>query len=127
MLDWIPITLYTDVHYYMLGMIALLILLHSFKCDVRDQAIISFFKNFCFFFAVLFLLYIGPRHIITDNEDGMVTPYRDLNIFAEKLTELMNDEQLRSRMGEKGCVNIDRFDIAAVMRQWQKLFRQIAS
>lgn len=69
----------------------------------------------------------GPRHIITDNEDGMVTPYRDLNIFAEKLTELMNDEQLRSRMGGKGCVNIDRFNIAAVMRQWQKLFRQTAS
>ncbi|MBD8016994.1 glycosyltransferase family 4 protein [Kaistella pullorum] len=67
----------------------------------------------------------GPRHIITDGEDGIVVPYKNLDIFTQKLEQLMTDENLRQKMGAKGRENVQRFAIDKVMQQWRTLFAQV--
>ena len=61
--DWIPVEYYTAVQFWLLLIIALVILFHSFRYDVRDPQSIHFFNTFGWIFVVLFTLYIGQRQI----------------------------------------------------------------
>lgn len=63
MFDWIPVTVYTDVQYYLLLLVALMILMHSFQYDVRNHSSIQFFKTFGVIFTIWFTLYMGQRQI----------------------------------------------------------------
>src|SRR5690606_36227667 len=67
----------------------------------------------------------GPRHIVTDGEDGFIVPYKNLDIFTQKLEQLMTDENLRRKMGAKGRENVQRFNIDKIMQQWQYLFKEV--
>lgn len=67
----------------------------------------------------------GPRHIVTNGEDGFIVPYKNLDIFTQKLEKLMTDENLRRKMGDKGRENVQRFNIDTVMQQWRTLFEQV--
>lgn len=67
----------------------------------------------------------GPSRILTDEEDSFLVPYKNVDIFAEKLRYLMENENLRQRMGRKGIENIQRFDIEKVMHQWKDLFNSL--
>ena len=64
----------------------------------------------------------GPKHILTNNEDSFLVPYKNLDIFVEKLKKLMQNENLLQEMGEKGLRNVRRFSIEKVMHQWKDLF-----
>lgn len=64
----------------------------------------------------------GPKFIIKNDEDSFLIPYKNLDIFTAKLKELMQNEHLRQKMGEKGPENVQRFDIENVMSQWKILF-----
>ena len=67
----------------------------------------------------------GPRSIITEGEDGfLVNPY-DVDSFAERLVQLMNDNELRYKMGEKGQKKSQLYQIDSVGRQWKQLFDEI--
>ncbi len=67
----------------------------------------------------------GPRHIVTDGEDGFIVPYKNLDIFTQKLEQLMTDENLRQQMGAKGRENAQRFHIDKVMQLWRNLFEKV--
>ena len=67
----------------------------------------------------------GPNRILTDNEDSFLIPYKNLDIFVEKLKELMQNENLRQTMGQKGLKNVQRFSIDKVMQQWKDLFTNL--
>ncbi|MBP0612948.1 glycosyltransferase family 4 protein [Chryseobacterium sp. cx-311] len=67
----------------------------------------------------------GPRHIVSNGSDGIITPYRNLDIFAEQLGSLMRDEQLRTRLGKSASDNVRRFGISSVMKQWKELFEDL--
>lgn len=64
----------------------------------------------------------GPRNILTDTQDGFLVPYKKIDIFAERLQELMNDEVLRTNMGNVAVENITRFSLENVMQKWKQLF-----
>lgn len=67
----------------------------------------------------------GPRSIITEGEDGfLIDPY-DVDSFAESLVQLMNDNELRYKMGEKGQRKSQLYQIDSVGRQWKQLFDEI--
>ena len=67
----------------------------------------------------------GPRSIITEGEDGfLVNPY-DVDSFAERLVQLINDNELRNKMGEKGHRESQLYQIDSVGRQWKQLFDEI--
>lgn len=67
----------------------------------------------------------GPRHILTDCQDSFLIPYKNLDIFTEKLRYLMEDENFRERMGAKGLENINYLSIGKVMRLWKDLFTSL--
>lgn len=65
----------------------------------------------------------GPKDVIHDGVDGFLVPEGDVEGFAEKLAELMNDDGLRRRMGAEALRASDRFDEEKIMNQWTELFR----
>ena len=67
----------------------------------------------------------GPKHILTNEEDSFLVPYKNLDIFTEKLKLLMIDVELRKKMGTKGITNVQRFSIDKVMHQWKELFNSL--
>ena len=64
----------------------------------------------------------GVREIIDDGEDGFLVPPGNLRDFAEKLSTLMGDEQLRDTMGERAADNIQRYSTDEIVRRWEELF-----
>lgn len=67
----------------------------------------------------------GPRNILTDGEDSFLIPDKNIAIFAEKLRILMQNENLRSEMGDKGIQNVERFSLENVMQEWITLFNAL--
>ena len=64
----------------------------------------------------------GPRSIITDGEDGVLVGNGNVKLFAEAMARLMNDAEVRKNMGKRAAVNVQRFSMEAVARQWKNLF-----
>ena len=77
--------------------------------------------------AVSYACSSGPRDIITDGEDGFLVPLYDEAIFAERLSTLMRDEALRTRMGKAAEVASHRYDLEVIMPQWLTLFNTLSS
>ncbi len=69
----------------------------------------------------------GPRNILKNHEDSFLTPDRNIPIFAENLTILMDNENLRKTMGAQGIFNVKRFDLKKVMKLWTDLFLLLTS
>lgn len=67
----------------------------------------------------------GPRSIITDGEEGFLIPAFDVEMFANRLMRLMNNESLRKKMGEKGQIKSQQYHIDTIGKQWQKLFDEL--
>lgn len=68
----------------------------------------------------------GPSDIITDGVDGFLIKNRSINEFAEKVCLLMEDVELRKRMGKAGIIASQRYSADMIMPLWQSLFEQLA-
>ena len=77
--------------------------------------------------AVSYACSSGPRDIITDGEDGFLVPLYDEATFAKRLSTLMRDEALRTRMGKAAEVASHRYDLEVIMPQWLELFSTLSS
>ena len=77
--------------------------------------------------AVSYACSSGPRDIITDGEDGFLVPLYDEATFAERLSILLRDEELRTRMGKAAEVASHRYDLEVIMPQWLELFSTLSS
>lgn len=64
----------------------------------------------------------GPRNIIKDGEDGYLIDYLNTQALADGICKLIEDEDLRKKMGSKGRTNVLRFSREHVMQQWVDLF-----
>lgn len=69
----------------------------------------------------------GPREIIRDGEDGLLVPVGDTAAVAAALLRLVEDEDLRLRMGAAAVRNSRRFDPAVVTKQYETLFAELAA
>lgn len=67
----------------------------------------------------------GPKSIIQDGEDGFLIPSGAQSDFANKLRLLIENEDLRHKMGAKARINADRFSLDNVMQQWLTLFETL--
>lgn len=70
---------------------------------------------------VSFEIYGNIQEIITDGEDGFIVPNDDLDAFAEKLEELIDNEDLREQMGEKAITSMERFEMNKIVDKWEEL------
>ena len=67
----------------------------------------------------------GPRNIINNNFDGFLIENYNQELFAEKLSDLMNSEVLLMKMQENAAINVNKFKKEIVMKQWNDLFVNI--
>ena len=67
----------------------------------------------------------GPRNIIRNGEDGLLVDYLNPQALADGICQLIEDEDLRHRLGAKAKENIKRFSEESVMTQWEELFHSL--
>ena len=77
--------------------------------------------------CVSFACPCGPKDIINDGIDGLLVPNGDIATLADKICYLIENEEVRIRMGQKAKENIKRFSEENVMKQWQTLFDDLLS
>ncbi len=65
--------------------------------------------------------------LITNGENGFVVPVRDASALAEKVTLLIESEELRKKFGSKvRQVAIDHLDIEICARRHAEFYRMLA-
>lgn len=69
----------------------------------------------------------GPAEIITDGVDGFLIKDRNVEAFADKVCQLIEDEALRKKMGEAGVLSSKRFSADIIMPQWKTLFESLVN
>ena len=74
---------------------------------------------------VSFTCKCGPRDVVTDGVDGILVEEGDVRGLAKALKRLMDDRELRRKMGEAAYKASDRFDEEMIMRQWLQLFEEL--
>ena len=67
----------------------------------------------------------GPASIITDGEDGFLIKDRNVERLAKRVCQLIEDMDMRRRMGEAAICSSQRFAAAHVMPKWKELFESI--
>ena len=67
----------------------------------------------------------GPADIISDGIDGFLIKDRDVNLFAEKVCLLMDNPDLRKKMGQAGILSSQRYKADNIMPLWKELFEQL--
>ncbi len=68
----------------------------------------------------------GPANIITDGVDGFLIRERDIKYYANKVCQLIADQNLRNKMGKAGVLSSQRFKASNIMPQWIQLFNQLS-
>lgn len=67
----------------------------------------------------------GPRSIIKDNQCGYLIENGDNNLFAEKLCNLIESQQLREQFSNAAIERAKHFNIDDIMEQWRSLFESL--
>ena len=67
----------------------------------------------------------GPADIISDGVDGFLIKNRNVETFAECVCQLIEDEDLRIRMGHAGILSSKRYRSEVIMQRWVNLFEQL--
>jgi glycosyltransferase involved in cell wall biosynthesis len=69
----------------------------------------------------------GPADIICNKEDGFLVPNGNVTELAEKIIYLIENEDIRQKMGRAAKKNVKRFLPEKIIVQWDKLFTQLLS
>jgi glycosyltransferase involved in cell wall biosynthesis len=72
--------------------------------------------------AVSFACPSGPKDIIRDGEDGLLVSNGNVQEMAEKICYLIENETIRKEMGRKARIQVERFRVEKIMKQWEQLF-----
>jgi len=67
----------------------------------------------------------GPRDIIRDGENGFLIEGRDRVEMSRKIIELIENEELRKRMGRKSVEYSETFSREKIMSKWIDLFNRL--
>lgn len=68
----------------------------------------------------------GPGDIISDGVDGFLIPELDIQKMEEKLKKLMEDENLRIKMGKKAKEKAQKYSAPKIVQNWDNLFKELA-
>ncbi len=69
----------------------------------------------------------GPSEIINDAVDGFLVPNGNIKLFAEKIIELIEQQDVRLSMGKNAKENVKRYLPKNIMPQWDMLFRDLVN
>jgi len=65
----------------------------------------------------------GPSSIIEDEKNGFLIPCFNMELFTEKVIELIENETLRKQMGKNAKESVQRFELEKIMNRWISLFK----
>ncbi|MCV9930881.1 glycosyltransferase family 4 protein [Flavobacterium sp. LS1R47] len=68
---------------------------------------------------------VGPRAIIQNNENGFLIEDGNKDSFVDKLCLLIEDKNLRIKMGKKAIKSIEKYDLDTIMNQWKVLLDSV--
>lgn len=68
---------------------------------------------------------IGPKAIIKNKINGFLIEDGNKDSFVEKLSLLIEDENLRIKMAQEAIKSIEKYDLETIMNQWKTLFESI--
>lgn len=74
---------------------------------------------------VTFNNYGAASEIIDDQINGCLIPPFNLKTYAERLSELMNNQILRETMSKAAIEKVETFSVGKVVDQWENLFNQV--
>ena len=67
----------------------------------------------------------GIDDIIINNENGFIVPQDDLKGMAKHISQLLNDNELRVKMGNKAKELTSRFTSEKICNQWRILIKEV--
>lgn len=68
----------------------------------------------------------GPRDIITDGLDGLLVDNGNIDELANKICYLIENDDLRKKMGSRARISVERFEADNIMGQWKDLFEKLS-
>lgn len=68
---------------------------------------------------------VGPRALIQHESNGFLIPDGDSEGFAMALQQLIENSDLRVKMGKEALLSVQQYRLDKVMPQWVRLFSQI--
>jgi len=68
----------------------------------------------------------GPTDIIENGNDGFLIENGNIKAFAAKINLLIEDENLRGKLGHNAKENVRRFLPENIVQQWDVLFKSLA-
>jgi glycosyltransferase involved in cell wall biosynthesis len=68
----------------------------------------------------------GPADIITEGKDGFLIEGRDINAYADKVCLLIENVELRQKMGQAAIISSKRYDKSCIMHRWETLFEELS-
>ena len=66
----------------------------------------------------------GPADIIKNGIDGFLVENRNIGVFANRVCLLIEDEQLRKKMGKTGVQSAQRYKAENIMPLWNCFFSE---
>jgi len=69
----------------------------------------------------------GPKDIISDGENGFLIPAGNIELFAEKISLLIESEALRQTMGKSARQMSFDYQEDKIMNRWIQLFNKVTS
>lgn len=75
--------------------------------------------------CVSFDCHWGPRDVITNQVDGLIVENGNIEALARGICELIENTEMRIRMGTNARENAKAYLPAKIVAQWDKLFREL--
>ena len=69
----------------------------------------------------------GPRDVISDGQNGFLVPEGDEKALAYRICQLIEDNELRKRMGAAAFERAKDFSIERIIEMWMSLFEELTS
>ncbi len=67
----------------------------------------------------------GPKELITEGVDGFLVAVNDEKAMADRICQLIEDEELRKKMGAAAKEKTTRYHIDNITKQWMDLFEEL--
>ena len=67
----------------------------------------------------------GPRDIIDDGKNGLLVENGNIEMLAEKICYLIENDEIRRKMGQQARIDVERFKIEQIAEQWKQLFERL--
>jgi glycosyltransferase involved in cell wall biosynthesis len=75
--------------------------------------------------CVAFNCYHGPSDIIKDGDDGLLVEKGNIDALADKICYMIENENVRRKMGIKARENVKRYLPENIMPLWKQLFESL--